>query len=345
MAIRSLPVQLKDRMSLQDMIPLDTPLSILVSPTDYCDITCIFCPFHGSTADTSRKKMKMSLDMFEDLVEQMMEFPRRIKTLIFAGRGEPTLHQELPQMIRSAKKTVDSIRLTTNGVNLSPVLNKRLIDAGLDYMKISVPAIDEQSAFDVTGVWIDIKHYVENIRNLYENKTPSMTIYCKVTNVALGANGGEPESDHAERFYSLFDDVCDYSFIEKIAPIKSDPTEETLKKMGIANFDNENIFGFSEEVTNTPICERLFYHLTILSNGDVFPCDINVDDSLCLGNLEYTSLRDIWNSDKLKELRLAFLKGNLPLSCSNCGAILYDYPNNLHKYTDVIYHRLVDDEV
>ena len=342
MAIKSLPVQIKDRMSLQDMIPLDTPLSILVSPTDYCDIKCVFCPFHGSTADTSRKKMKMSLDLFENLVEQMVEFPRRIKTLIFAGRGEPTLHQDLPQMIRSAKKTVDSIRLTTNGVNLSPALNKRLIDAGLDYMKISVPAIDEQSAFDVTGVRIDIKQYVENIRNLYKNKKSSMTIYCKAANVALGGNGGEPDPACAERFYSMFNEVCDYSFIEKIAPIKSNPTEETLQKMGIEKFDSENIYGLSGGETSTPICERLFYHLTIMTNGDVFPCDINADDSLCLGNLNNTSLRDIWNSDKLKELRLAFLKGNLPANCSNCGAILYDYPNNLHKYTDVIYQRLIN---
>lgn len=342
MAIRSLPVQLKDRMSLQDMIPLDTPLSILVSPTDYCDIKCIFCPFHGLTADTSRKKIKMSLGLFEDLIEQMKEFPQRTKTMIFAGRGEPTLHQELPQMIRLAKTTVDSIRLTTNGVNLSPVLNKQLIDAGLDYMKISVPAIDEKSAYDVTSVRIDIKQYIENIRNLYENKTPSMTIYCKTTNVALGANGGDPDPYYAERFYSMFDDVCDYTFIEKIAPIKSDPTEETLKKMGIANFGSENIFGFSGEMTNTPICERLFYHLTILSNGDVFPCDINTDVSLRLGNLQNTSIRNIWNSDKLKKIRLAFLKGTLPASCSNCGAILYDYPNNLHKYTDVIYQRLAN---
>lgn len=342
MAIRSLPIQLKNRTPLQDLIPLNTPMSILVSPIDYCNIKCIFCPFHGPTADTSREKNIMSLELFNNLIEQMMEFPRPTKTLIFCGRGEPTLHAELPQMIRMAKKTVDTIRLTTNGVNLSPELNKQLIDAGLDYMKISVPAIDEQAAYDVTGIRIDMKQYVENVKDLYKNKKETMTIYCKISDVALGGNGGDPNSTLAERFYSMFDDVCDYCFIENIAPIKSNPTEETLQKMGISNFSDKNIYGISSRETNTPICERLFYHLTIMANGDVFPCDINADDSLLLGNLCNLSLYDIWNSDPLEKLRLAFLKSDIPTSCSDCGAILYDYPNSLHKYAYDIYQRLIN---
>lgn len=342
MAIRSLPVQLKNRTPLQDMIPLDTPMSILVSPTDYCNIKCIFCPFHGPTADTSREKISMSLGMFENLVDQMAAFPRPVKTLIFCGRGEPTLHKELPEMIHMAKKAVNSTRLTTNGINLSPALNKRLIEAGLDYMKISVPAIDAQTAFDITGVRIDFKQYVENIRNLYQNKHPDMTIYCKISNIALGGDGGEHDPTLEEQFYSMFDDVCDYCFVENIAPVKSNPTQETLEKMGIKNFSDKNIYGLIGEKTGAPICERLFYHLTIMSNGDVYPCDLNVSDSLLLGNIQDTTLCNIWNGHMLKNLRVAFVKGNTPASCADCGGILYDYPNNLRKYSDMIYQRLTE---
>lgn len=341
MAIRSLPAQLQSRMPLQDIIPLDTPMSILVSPIDYCNIKCIFCPFHGPTAEDSREKEKMSLGMFEKLADQMAEFPRPIKTMIFCGRGEPTLHEELPEMIHMAKKTVDSIRLTTNGINLSPALNKRLIEAGLDYMKISVPAIDTQTAFDITGVRIDFKQYVENIRNLYLNKPSSMTIYCKISNIALGGDGGGHNPALEEQFYSMFDDVCDYCFIENIAPVKSNPTQETLEKMGIKNFNDQNIYGLPGVETTKPICERLFYHFTVMTNGDVFPCDLNVSDSLLLGNIQKTTLRNIWNGDILKNLRIAFVKGDTPPSCSDCGGILYDYPNSLHKYADMIYQRLV----
>lgn len=341
MAIRSLPIQLKNRTPLQDLIPLDTPMSILVSPTDYCNIKCIFCPFHGPTAETSREKTIMSLDMFKNLVEQMRAFPRRTKTLIFCGRGEPTLHKELSQMISFAKNAVDSIRLTTNGINLSPALNRELIESGLDYIKISVPAIDVQAAFDITGVQMDLKQYIQNIRNLYQNKPSSMTIYCKISNIALGGAGGEHDPVMEERFYSMFDDVCDYCFIENIAPVKSNSTTETLEKMGIQNFSDKNIYGLPDRDTNTPICERLFYHLTIMSNGDVFPCDLNVGDSLLLGNVQHTTLQDIWNGDALKNIRLAFVKGHTPESCADCGGILYDYPNNLHKYANVIYQRLV----
>ena|GEM_PF-249781 len=345
MATKSLPSQLTQRTPLQDVIPLDTPYSVLLSPIDYCNIKCVFCPFHGAVKDnTMRKPHIMSMDLYKNIIDQLAAFPNQLRALIFCGRGEPTMHKNLPEMISYAKEkgVTDTIRMTTNGFNLSPDLNQKLINAGLDYVKISVPAIDEKTCFEITGVKLDLKQYVDNITHLFKNKRNDMTIYCKSTNVALGGKGGgEPLPELADKFYAMFEGISDYCFIENIVPqVIRKLTEDEMKNMWIENFEAKNIYNLDAEHSNT-ICERLFYHFTINSIGDVFPCDLNENEALKLGNIQQVRLQDIWNGETLKNLRIASLTGNIPGACADCAAILYDYQNELHKYANDIHCRLL----
>ncbi len=343
MAKKSLPIQLTNRVALQDVIPLDTPYSVQLCPTDYCNIRCIFCPFHGEFKSKNRAPHMMTLDSVKIIIDRLAEFPDKIKTLIFCGRGEPAIHKELPEMIAYAKEkdVADEIRLTTNGFNLSPELNRRLIDAGLDYIKISVPAIDEQTCFEITGAKLDLEKYIANIKNLYDNKREGMTVYCKTTNIALGAkNGSAIDSEKAKKFYSLFEDISDYAFIENIVFMaRTDITEKEKEKIWLRNTGNQNIYSLKND--GSPVCERLFYHFTINSLGEVYPCGDSEDTSLLMGNALNDSLLEIWNSKKYLELRLAFLKGNIPEYCKKCDIFSWEYPNDLHKHADAICERLL----
>ena len=344
MAKKSIPVQLSKRTPLQDLIPLDTPYSILLSPMDFCNIKCVFCPFHGEVKGDNRPPAIMSFELFQKIIDQIAEFPQKIKTLVFCGRGEPTLHKDLPKMIAYAKEkdVAEAIRLTTNGFNLSPELNCQLIDAGLDYIRISVPAMDEQTCLELTGAKLDLENYIKNIKDLYDNKHEAMTVFCKTTNVALGAkNGGSVNQELAEKFYSAFDKCCDYCFIENIVPqVPHKLSNEEKEKMWIGNTDTQNVYLVENE--GSPICERLFYHFTINSSGNVYPCDLNENEKLLLGNVRETTLKEIWRGDVLKEIRLAFLKGHVPASCINCSVFQFDFPNELHKHTDSIINRLMN---
>ena len=82
-----------------------------------------------------------------------------IKLLIFDDYGEPTLHKKLPDMIKYAKdkNVAETIRLVTNGTLLNPTLNPKLIDAGLDQIKISLEAVDEDNYKKISGHSIDME--------------------------------------------------------------------------------------------------------------------------------------------------------------------------------------------
>lgn len=344
MAQKTVPIQLSQRTPLQELIPLDTPFSVLLSPIDHCNIKCVFCPFHGEVRGDTRPPAIMSFELFQTIIDQLAEFPHRLKTLIFCGRGEPTLHQDLSKMISYAKEkdVADAIRLTTNGFNLSPELNRRLIDSGLDYIRISVPAIEEETCYNITGTRLNLERYIENIKDLYDHKREGMTVFCKTTNVALGArDGGAVDPVLAEKFYKAFDSCCDYAFIENIVPqVPRELTDAEKEKMWIGGTEKQNVY--LVENPGSAVCERLFYHFTVNSLGNIFPCDLNENEALLLGNVRTSSLKEVWNGDKLFQLRMAALKGAIPETCQGCGVFYYDFPNELHKYAESICERLTN---
>lgn len=171
MAKRGLPPQTKHAM--RDVVPLDTPYTVLISPTDYCNINCNFCAYHGPVGNPDEYDKVMTYDMFQEIIDQLAAFPHKISRLTFSGFGEPTMHPLLPEMMAYAnqKQVARQIMLVTNGLLFSPEYNQRLIDAGVDYIRISVPAIDNEKALEITGHTIDVAEaYRANIRHLFEHK-------------------------------------------------------------------------------------------------------------------------------------------------------------------------------
>lgn len=338
MAIRGLPPQTKRKM--RDVVPLDTPYTVLISPTDYCNLNCNFCSYHGLANKLTQKKSVMPLEFYKKIIDQLSEFPSRVCRLTFSGFGEPTMHKDLPEMIAYAKEkdVAEQIMLVTNGILLNPEYNLKLIHAGLDYIRISVPAIDEETAYAITGHKIDVsKTYIKNIRHLFQNKT-DMIVLCKTTNFALGGlNGADMNPALEEKFYSMYDEVCDYSFVEYIAPWAG-TDEETILKQGLSSLPDKDMNGRLRKQRR--FCEFLFYMLTIDSVGNIRPCCV-VDAPLIgkFGGEE--TLLEIWNSRHFFNLRIAHLKEKLPV-CQTCGVNSFIDTQNIDEDVDIIYRRLTE---
>lgn len=337
MAIRSYPPQTKHRM--RDVAPLDTPYSINISVTEYCNLNCNFCPYHG-LAHRLSEKGTMPLDFYKRFIDQLDEFPGRIRRFQFAGAGEPTLHPNLLEMIAYAKEkdVADEVMLTTNGLLLNPEYNLKLIETGLDLLRISVPAIDNETAYEITGHKIDVTEpYIENIRHIFQHKT-NMTILCKATNFALGGKGGgETNPELEEKFYSMYDDICDYCVVEAIAPWAG-TDDESLKKQGLSSLPEVTLLGKQRE--SKRFCEVIFYYVYIDSQGNVYPCQCSPADTPVIGKIGGPeSLMEIWNSKRYLNLRIANLEEKLSY-CKVCGGNNFIETQNIDEDRDIIYKRL-----
>jgi len=166
----------------------------------------------------------------------------------------------------------------------------------------------------------------------------------------LGAKGGgDPDPEMTEKFYSMFEDVCDYCLVENIVPLGLfNPTEEELKTFGIENYynDKRHMYGFSGEIQDNDLCEQIFYLLQVSTNGNVYPCCVEQElnpDAFLMGNVTENRLFDIWNSDALKKIRINLAKGMIPNVCKDCSWRQCTNYSNLGKYSDVILKRLTGD--
>jgi pyruvate formate lyase activating enzyme len=84
--------------------------------------------------------------------------------------GEPTLHADLPELLRSIRALGYAIKLDTNGTN--PQLLRRLIDEGLvDYVAMDVKNGPDHYAETVGIEGFSLAAIEESIRILLEDKT------------------------------------------------------------------------------------------------------------------------------------------------------------------------------
>jgi len=117
------------------------PLYVEVSPAGQCNHRCAWC----GVDYIGYKNRLLDLNDLSAVFRQMIARRRAgedwngVKSIMFAGEGEPTLHPKLADMIIEAKNTDIDVALTTNGTSMSKDFIDRAL-ANLSWIKVSLDA-------------------------------------------------------------------------------------------------------------------------------------------------------------------------------------------------------------
>ena len=151
---------------LSEMIPLRTPLSVAISPNNICNIQCKYC-YHGSKKKQEDIRNKtyvptmISDDCFERIVSQLEEFGEPIQQITLIGSGEPLVNQNLPDMIHTLKARVaERVKISSNALLLTHEWSEKLIQSGLDVLKVSIQGIRSEVYRTMCGARMDFDHLV-----------------------------------------------------------------------------------------------------------------------------------------------------------------------------------------
>ncbi len=316
------PAYGETRARLKDVIPLRTPYSIYFFPTNLCNFRCTYCAHGGGLKNFEEeyglKLESMSLETFTRAIDQISKFEDKLKVLNLSGQGEPLLNRYLPEMIEYAKKmdVADRIEIITNASLLNEELSNRLIDSGLDTIRVSLQGVTSKKYKDICGKDIDFDKFVAELKYLYSIKKQCQ-IYVKVMDVSL-------DEGEEEQFYNIFRDISDRMYVENCKPVY-DGVEST-KDIDVST----DRYGLKSEYRH--VCPLPFYMLGILPDGTISPCEtIYVPD--ILGNVWTDDISEVWTGDKMKafqKMQMDKLRHTNP-KCARCCA-----PNDVSRPEDVL---------
>jgi radical SAM protein with 4Fe4S-binding SPASM domain len=318
------------RTSLEDVLPLSSPYVLMVDPSSACNFHCLFCPT-GDTKliqSTGRYQGFMKLDLFRKIIDGLELFDAPVKVLRLYKEGEPLLNPFLPEMIRYAKQSNKILRIdtTTNGTLLKPKMNRQLIESGIDQINISVNGVNDAQFSELTKAKVDFQKYVDNIRDLYENKK-DCTIYIK----AIYEN---MSSDERDLLFDIFGDICDRIYLEHLQPNWPD-----------FHFDYINVEytvgHYGQKLREQHVCPFIFYIMVVNSDGTVSLCVQDWAHKLVVGDVRNESLLNIWRGKEINMHRIVHLeyrRKDNPI-CSICPVMKHGVLDDIDKHASAIRDR------
>lgn len=305
------PLAGMERQALHQVLPLSTPYAAYIFPTNLCNFKCNYCGhalgIQGMKQEYDIDMMNMSMDTFQKVIDQLKEFPEKLKVISLTGHGEPLVNPNLTQMIAYAHEqdVAERIEFISNASLLTHELSLKLVEAGLDCIRISLQGLSAEMYRSVCGYSIDFDQFIGEIAWLYQNKKQCM-VYVKVMDVAL--KEGEEQA-----FYDMFSNISDRMFVEQCRPVYSGV--QSTKDIPVG----EDRYGRSHE--SRCVCPLCFYMIGVMPNGDISPCETIYKPDI-LGNVHEDTIQSMWNGSRRQEfLKLQLEKRRMDHpGCARCCA-------------------------
>jgi len=286
------PLAGMERHALRDVVPLKTPYAAYIFPTNLCNFMCNYCGHSLGLAAMKEEydlcTENMSMDTLKRVVDQLKEFDEPLKVISLTGHGEPLVNPELENMVSYIKNSgvTKRIEIITNASLLTNERADKLIEAGLDCIRISLQGLSTEKYFEVCKRKVDFDKFVNQIRYFYEHKK-SCQVFVKIMDVAL-------EDGEEEEFYRIFDPISDRMYVEQCRPVYS----------GVEMTENmecvDDRYGRKHEPRI--VCPLCFYMIGVHPNGDVAPCE-TIYKPATLGNVYESTIYEMWNGDKNLEFQ------------------------------------------
>ncbi len=309
-----------------------TPSHVQLELTTRCNLRCKWCNQASPEWQKQYGHKDMPYEKFEEIIVQL----KGTKRLLLYNIGEPLLYKRIYDAIALAKKYIPEVRLTSNGILLTATAAKRLEQAGLDMLHISIDSPDPVYMQNIRGA--DLKVIEDNIHTFAEVCNIPVEIWVVVSEQTLETLKDMPK--WASQFKAItrirfqlqkgMHTVADTGF----NPLQSLEVYQDFqrvidaecKRLGIASNIYELPFyreGYHQQQTRG-ICQAPFTQLVAISvRGEINPCCTY--DSCDLGNIFENGFKSVWNGPQMRAWREDMLQQRYCQYCSNwCGFKKHD---------------------
>lgn len=251
------------------------PLLVDLELSTSCNLRCPMCYTTTERFKNRVKTKMMSYGLYRRIID---EIGGRVPAIRLSLRGEPTLHPRFLDCIAYAKKNgIGEVSALTNGSTLTKNFFKQVMDAGMDWLTISIDGLGRTyenirkplKFRDTLRRVVEIKA-IKDKNNTHKPVIKIQSIWPAIRNAP-------------EKFYDTFSPYADL--------IAFNPLIDYL--------------GRDKEITYEPDfnCPQLYQRLVIGADGRAMMCSNDEDGSRIIGDANKESVYDIWHGEKLDKAR------------------------------------------
>ncbi len=316
------------------------PIELEVSLTNACNHRCIFC----AVDYTGYQPTMLDKDI---LKKNIPEFAKKgVKSIIYAGEGEPLLHKNAPDIINRTKENGIDAAMSTNGVLLTPDVSKECL-ASLTWIRFSTAAITDRTyekihqcrQGDLSLVLSNMEEAVRVKRDqkasttigvqlllLPDNKREVVPMAKELKQIGVDYFTVKPFSQHPQSRNIL---QVDYQEMMDV--------EQELIELATEDYKIYFRAHSMQKLTcrrDYSQCLALPFMVYIDAKGNLWPCIVFMGNKeLSYGNLYQESFQDIWEGDRRKQLVEYFSKMDLEQNCRELCRL-----DEMNKYLNELKH-------
>lgn len=260
----------------------EKPQFVIIENTNHCNLSCVFC----ANPTMNRSKGFMSRELFDSIINQCKEM--EIENVLIQGYGEPLLDRDYIAKVKFAKnRGIKYVHCVTNGTLLDNNIAEKLVNAGLDYLYISIDAATAETYNKIHGTTNDkFDKLVENIINL--------------SNIKKSRGTQKPLVELRFKEFDLTKGERK-AFMQRFLPV----ADKINVYLNITNWPGSDIE--SSIPKNAPLmkfpCYNLWSTIYVAHDGGIPICCQDFECSTIIGNLNEESIVEVWKGEKLTRLR------------------------------------------
>lgn len=326
------------------------PLYVEISPVGACNHRCTFC----AVDYIGYKPVRLALDVVERTLAGMGQ--AGVKSVMFAGEGEPMLHKEIDRMVVAAARAGIDTAMTTNASVLSDAFVENALPV-MSWIKASVNAGTAETYARIHQTRErDFQHVLDNLKRLVEaRRQHGHACTLGAQTMLLPENAAEietlaricrdeigldylvvkPYSQHRFSLTRVYEGIDYQGFVdlgERLRALNTDSFSVVFRENTMKKHDEGEESRY-QKCNATP-----FFWAYVMATGALYGCSAYLTDKRFeYGNINESSFKEIWEGERRRE-NFHYVRHELDIhECRlNCRM------DEVNRYLDKLVLRNVD---